>query len=121
MCQLASVHGVTRFVAPWCNLLRAGWGVRGFEGREVKGSLAPQKHSAAQRTNVRVTGERLVIEQAVIFIVSSGKSLSPAFGMKSGRFPTMNQVRSFTLEGPGHLEPELLNSRYFQDSCTHQS
>lgn len=86
MCQPSSVYGVTRFVAPWSNLLHAGWGVKGFEGREVKGSLAPQKHSTAQRANIRVTGRWLFIVQAVIFIVSPGKSLSPAFGTKSGRF-----------------------------------
>lgn len=61
VCQLASVHSVTRFVTPWCNLLRAGWGVRGFEGREVKGSLTPQEPSTEQRANIRVTGERLFI------------------------------------------------------------
>lgn len=64
---------------------------------------------------------RLVIEQAVIFIVSSGKSLFPVFGTKSGHFPTMNQVCAFTLKGPSDLEPELLNSHYSQDSCTHRS
>lgn len=103
VCQPASVHGATRFVAPWCNLPRAGWEVRGFEGREVKGSLAPQKHSTTQRANIRGTGERLFIMQAVIFIVSSGKSLSPAFRTESGRFPTMNQGRAFTLELPGDV------------------
>lgn len=42
-CHLASGHSVTRFVAPWCNLVRAGWGVRGFEGARGQGVARPLK------------------------------------------------------------------------------
>lgn len=88
MCHPASGHGVTRFVAPQCNLVRAGWGVRGFEGARGQGVARPLKtHGAAQRTNVRVTEERIVIEQAIIFIVSAERSLFPVFEMKSRAFP----------------------------------
>lgn len=87
-CHPASGHGVTRFVAPWCNLVRAGRGVRGFEGARGQGVALPLKtHGAAQRTNVRVTEEQIVIEQAIIFIVSAGRSLFPVFEMKSRAFP----------------------------------
>lgn len=62
-------HDVTRFVAPQCNLDRAGWdqswGVRGER------SYGIWKYHRAQRTDVRVIEERMVIEQAIIFIASS--------------------------------------------------
>lgn len=107
VCQPASVHGVARFVLPGviCSTQGGAVGSEDLRGKRSRGRSLLKNAARPKGQTSGQTGERLFIMQAVIFIVSSGKSLSPAFGRKSGRFPTPNQARAFTLKGPALKQP----------------